>query len=451
MSSSVQGEKQTWFVFPAVRAVTALAPTMLAITDCPAELAAAKGAAARGYFTPLEDDVVRSWFARYLTARVALLEVIGELRGASGSDLRVFAVAYAAACLLVRAARFLVDDFAVHPVVRRKLDEPEPRHRIPRKQYAAISHALTHPRNAWHLRAAREEAAARAADLEALAASDESLRPVIDVLRRTGDSLDVHPLLYLRARVRLYQLTWRRRRESALQQAAFHVFEAFGRVIADLHNPFHRPRLRPRIRARVAALLRPGDVLVTRHDDAASNLFLPGYWPHASLYIGPASDREALGVFVSPDRAARWVEPMRVLEARKDGVRFRALDDTLAVDAVAVIRPRLEPAAIAEALTEAITHEGKLYNFDFDFFSSDRLVCTEVVYRGYDGAGAGAMRIELVQRAGRPTLSAEDLLDLAVLDRGFEAVAVYGAPGSRRRIVTEPAAREALAASYRGT
>jgi hypothetical protein len=197
---------------------------------------------------------------------------------------------------------------------------------------------------------------------------------------------------------------------------------------------------------RIAALLRPGDVLITRRERVLSNLFLPGYWPHASLYLGPAADRERLGIFVSPERAARWVEPLRVLEARKDGVRFRALEDTLAVDAVAVIRPKVGPAAIAEALTEAITHEGKAYNFDFDFFSSDRLVCTEVVYRAYDGAGGGAIEIALTQRAGRPTLSAEDLLDLAARDRGFEAVAVFGAPGCRPRIATGPAARAALAA-----
>jgi hypothetical protein len=418
---------------------------MLSSQVCPAERAAARRAAGRGYFTPLEDDLVRAWFARYLTARGALLEVIADLRNEAGDDLRVFAVAHAAACLAVGAARFLVDEFATDPVVRRKLDEAEPRHRIPRKQYTVIYRSLTSPLNAWRLWGARERARVLAADLDALAARDE-FAPVIDVLKRAAAALDVHPLNYARARLRYRRLSLRRRCTSALHRAAFRAAEAFGRVVADLRSPFHRPRLRRRVLRRIAALLRPGDVLITRRERVLSNLFLPGYWPHASLYLGPAADRERLGIFVSPERAARWVEPLRVLEARKDGVRFRALEDTLAVDAVAVIRPKVGPAAIAEALTEAITHEGKAYNFDFDFFSSDRLVCTEVVYRAYDGAGGGAIEIALTQRAGRPTLSAEDLLDLAARDRGFEAVAVFGAPGCRPRIATGPAARAALAA-----
>ncbi len=432
-------------VLGAARAVAALAPAVMAIQACPAEMAAARRAAGRGYFTPLEDDLVRAWFARYLTARAALLEVIADLRKEADDDLRVFAVAHAAACVVVGAARFLVDEFATDPVVRRKLDEAEPRHRIPRKQYTAVYRSLTSPLNAWRLWNARERARALAAELEALAAED-SLVPVIDVLKRAAGALDVHPLNYARARLRYRRLSLRRRCASALQRVAFRAAEIFGRIVADLRSPFHRPRLRRRVRRRIAAILRPGDVLITRRERVLSNLFLPGYWPHASLYLGPPGDRDRLGVFVSPERAARWVEPLCVLEARKDGVRFRALDDTLAVDAVAVIRPKLDPAAIAEALTEAITHEGKAYNFDFDFFSSDRLVCTEVVYRAYDGAGGGAIEIALIQRAGRPTLSAEDLLDLAAGDRGFEAVAVFGAPGCRRRIATGPAAREILAA-----
>jgi hypothetical protein len=432
-------------VVPAARAVAALAPAMLAIQDCPAEAEAARRAAARGWFTPHEDDVVRAWFARYLTARAALLEVIAELRRDAARDLRAFAVAHAAACLAVRAARYLVDEFAADPVVRRKLDEPEPRHRIPRKRCAAIHRSLTSPLNAWRLWNARERARLLDAELEALAA-DPELSPVVEVLRRARRSLDVHPLVYARARLRYRRLALRRRCVSALQRAAFRASEAAGRLVADLRSPFHRPRLRRRVRKRIEAMLRPGDVLVTRRKRVLSNLFLPGWWPHASLYLGPPAEVRGMGVFVSPERAARWVEPLRVLEARKDGVRFRALADTLGVDAVAVIRPLLGPEAIAEALTEAITHEGKAYNFDFDFFTSDRLVCTEVVYRAYDGAGGGAITISLTERAGRPTLSAEDLLDLAVAGRGFDVVAVCGGPGRRRRLLSGPDARAALAA-----
>ena len=98
-------------------------------------------------------------------------------------------------------------------------------------------------------------------------------------------------------------------------------------------------------------------------------------------------------------------------------------------------------------ISQAITHEGKLYNFDFDFFRADRLVCTEVVYRAFDGIGQ--MEFVLKQRAGRLTLSAEDLLDMAVDNRGFEPVAVFGAEGASQAVTTGSEAAEFLSASYR--
>ena len=72
-----------------------------------------------------------------------------------------------------------------------------------------------------------------------------------------------------------------------------------------------------------SALLQPGDVLITRHDHAFTNLFLPGYWPHAALYVGSEGDRERMGVSLDAERAARWRGDRRVLEALKDGVLFR--------------------------------------------------------------------------------------------------------------------------------
>ena len=247
---------------------------------------------------------------------------------------------------------------------------------------------------------------------------------------------------FVRARLSYRWHSVRRRRASAVGHAMFGVFELAGRVIADLRNPFHAKRVTPEIRGQLAAILQPGDVLISRHDDAMSNLFLPGYWIHASLHIGPASVRGSMNLSMDADRAARWLDPVRVLEARKDGVLFRALDDTLGVDAVAVLRPTLAPPHIAQALCRAVAHEGKLYDFEFDFFRSDRLVCTEVVYRAFDGIGP--LRFALRTRAGRPTLSAEDVVQMALDQRGFEPVAVFGPPGAMHGVVTGPGAAKIM-------
>ncbi len=437
----------------AARAVASLAPAVCGLEEGAVELDDVRRAAQRGWFTPAEDERLRAWFARYLTARAGLLETIGGLaplatgaREDAGDQarLRSFVVAYTAACLLVRAGRYLVSTVGASPVVQRKLNEAEPRFRMPRKQYTRVRRSLTSPLNAWRLRQATRFADANRPEMERLAA-DADLAVVLAHLRAAEPAIRVGAGEYVRARLRFRLHSFRWRRSSLAEQATFAIFAVFGSAIADL-RPRRTPRVNERVLRDLSSLLAPGDVIITRRDYAASNLFLPGYWPHASLHLGPPSVRHEMGIAVSDGVAQRWTGPVRVLEARKDGVLLRALDDTLSVDAVAVIRPRLAPADLARALSAALRHEGKLYNFDFDFFRADRLVCTQLVHRAFDGIGG--LQFDLVRRAGRLTLSAEDLLDMALRYRGFEPVAVFGAAGCRRRLVTGSAAREALAASY---
>jgi len=84
---------------------------------------------------------------------------------------------------------------------------------------------------------------------------------------------------------------------------------------------------------------------------------------------------------------------------------------------------------------------------DFDFFSSDRIVCTEVVYRAYDGLED--IRFQLNERAGRKTLSAEDLLDFALDTEAFTPVAIFGVKGCEDAVMYGGGVNEALIASYR--
>jgi hypothetical protein len=408
----------------------------------------------QGHFAPEADDRLQSWFARYLNTRGGLHETIDDLRPLAMPEAgrieerdrcRAFLLAYAATCLLVRAARNLVDEVATHSITQRKLNEGSVRHRIPRKQYTQIYRSLTHPRNAWRINEAMHYADTHRAELESLA-DDPELAPALAWLGDSEDALRIGVKRYLKARLRFRWHSWRRRRASAMQQAMFALFETGGRLVADVKYWGRGHEVDDRVIARLSELLEPGDVLVTRHHHALTNLFLPGFWPHAALHVGLDSDREQLGLLLSDQLKGVWSGSKRVLEAKKDGVLFRDLSETLAVDAVTVIRPTLEKADLAEALHRAVQHEGKLYNFDFDFFTEDRLVCTEVAYRAFDGLGP--IKFELQDRLGRLTFSAEDLLSVALDGRGFTPVAIFGAPGCERELVTGSRAGELLANSF---
>ncbi len=440
------------------QALASLAPSVATLTDR-GDLPDLREPVARGYFRPSEEGPLLDWFARFLTVRAGLWDVIATLAAPFDHDLdriekplhwRAFVVAYSAACLASRLDRFLVETVATESVVQRKLNEGNARRRVPSKQFTATFKSLAHPSNALLMREAKAFARRHARRLRRLR-RDDVVGNLAQDLPQLERSLDPSKRGFIRRLLGYREHSLRRRAVSASQQTLFAAFESVGRFVADLRDTRLAKRVDPEIQARLADMLQPGDVLVTRHDLAASNLFLPGYWPHAALYVGTEAERMDLGVEVDDARSARWCEPNRVLEARADGVRFRPLADTLAVDAVAVIRPRVPRRAIAHALSRAARHEGKLYNFDFDFFRADRLVCTEVVYRAYDGVAG--IELPLSERAGRPALSAEDLLD-AALDGGpegpvFEPVAIFGAPSCPRDLITGPETEHALAASYR--
>jgi uncharacterized protein YycO len=170
-----------------------------------------------------------------------------------------------------------------------------------------------------------------------------------------------------------------------------------------------------------------------------SNLFLPGFWPHVAFYIGSKEQREGLGIFDDVP------EGVNVVEAKKDGVHLRALTETLAVDAFTILRSKLSAEKVVEAVKCAMSHTGKRYDFVFDFSQSDRLACTEVVYRSYQAAaGVG---FELEEHAGRLCLTAEALMNQGIKLGVFEPVAIYGVDGIKVHEGAE--AKRRLADSYK--
>ena len=436
-------------------AVTALGAAVPGI-DTPERLhELLRPAVERGHFRPSEEEQLRTWFARFLTVRQGLWEVMEEAAGAldrnveritSRDHWEEFLVAYAAACWVVRLDRLLVEDVATDRLVQRKLNEAGPKYRIPRKQFTAVFKSLADPANAVRMEEAMNTALAGAAAFETFSI-DEPFGKLAQQLPDLEKALDRSLSRYLSLLFRYRLHSFRRRSASANRQTSLSFLEASGRAVAELRDHWARRRIDQKVRRDLAGILLPGDVLITRQERAFSNLFLPGYWPHAALYIGLASDRARLGVEIEAARAERWTGEKCVLEALKDGVRFRPLSETLAIDAVTILRPKLEDEQIALAISRAIQHEGKLYNFDFDFFHSERLVCTEVVYRAYDGVGD--LEIPLTTRAGRPTLAAEDLLDLALAGRGFDPVAIFGAISCpKRTVIQDDRVPKLLAASY---
>jgi hypothetical protein len=182
--------------------------------------------------------------------------------------------------------------------------------------------------------------------------------------------------------------------------------------------------------------LEPGDILLCRSEWYLSNIGLPGFWPHAALYIGTAEDRRRY--FDDPDTRSwladrgvgdletllrnsygpAWTNStalsegreIRVIEAISEGVSFTPLEHTAGCDSLAVLRPRLARRDKAAAILRAFQFTGRPYDFNFDFRTDSALVCTELVCKAYEpGAGKNGLRFPLVQVLGRPVTPANEI------------------------------------------
>jgi len=391
---------------------------------------------ARGEFRPAEDEAIGFWFARFLSIRESLWSVIEDVqveldKPSDRQDaLRFFLLGYAAACVLVRMDRLLLFTVARDSVVQRKLNEAFPEYRIPRKQYTKIFSAFVDENNVLALRDAMNYCRRHRTELLTLA-TDPTVGFIARQLTDLESSLDASKRNYFKGAWRYVSHKWRRRGVVSAENVMASIMEGVGRVASEIVERKNK-RVTDKVLSSIAGFLQPGDVIITRHAKALTNLFMPGFWPHAAFYVGKRDQRATNNC---------------VLEARKDGVLFRPLHDTLSVDAFVVLRPNLDTEMIEQAIERAFMHEGKMYNFDFDFFNSDRVVCTELVYRSYDGLED--LQIPLSERAGRKILSAENLLDFALDSNTFTPVAIFGVEGCRDAVMFGDTVRDALVASYR--
>ncbi|MCW1913322.1 YiiX/YebB-like N1pC/P60 family cysteine hydrolase [Luteolibacter sp. GHJ8] len=406
-------------------------------------------AALRGYIAPDEDEEIKLRYTQYLSVRTALLSLLGTMEPASGrnaaewrSGLPRFSAAFAAACLLLRGALGLVDQAKGSRLLRKKLDEADSLRGIPRKTFTAIYRSCTDTSRLHRFRDAADFYYAHRREIHATApagilAALTDCEPWIDACR-SGIS---------RRRLGYRWFSFRRRHHSAWKKSIFGFFELSGRAIADLRQPGVKAsgaakRVSIPLRERALALARPGDIFVTRHDDALSNLFLPGHWPHAALYLGSPEQRRQLGLVLPPPLERRLAGEVCFLEAKKDGVLLRPPDDTLAVDAFVILRSPLGPPDLATVLTRAMDHAGKPFDFSFDFRRAERLACTELVYRAYHHCGP--VVFSLIEVSARPCLPAEELISQS-LAQGFRVVAACGVGNDE--IISGPRAELLLHAS----
>jgi len=185
--------------------------------------------------------------------------------------------------------------------------------------------------------------------------------------------------------------------------------EAIGLWVAGTRYYRTTPTITVERLAEVAAVARPGDILLYRKNFHVCSAIVPGFWAHFAVWTGSPQDLVELGVAddprVAPHLAAYGIPdqgyPRRLVEAIEHGVLMSAPEHTFMGDYVAVLRPRLSRHERAEAVARAFSHVGKQYDFDFDFLTTERVVCSELIFQAY----GDMIELPMWRVLGKPVLA----------------------------------------------
>jgi hypothetical protein len=180
--------------------------------------------------------------------------------------------------------------------------------------------------------------------------------------------------------------------------------------------------------------LEPGDIILERRNWYLSNIGLPGFWPHAALYVGSQAQvlsqlgentevkaaLGSLGEYLGRRHPKAWASltqrdhsghELCVVEAISEGVCSASIEHSCAADYVAVLRPRFSALDKARAIDRALGYWGRPYDFNFDFATDDQVVCSELVMKAYEGgADAPGLEVPYVELVGRRAVPPTELV-----------------------------------------
>ncbi|GAB5560158.1 MAG: hypothetical protein SynsKO_18050 [Synoicihabitans sp.] len=391
----------------------------------------------RSYYRPEDDDEMRRMFVTYLSLRSALIrmawhyERFDQVRESS-PRLRAQLLHYTAAALLYDYSARFVLAFEDSEQAQRKLNEGEPRWGLDAGIYDRIRTNLANLSHRQWLVREWDFYRNNLSLWSEVGLGPDDPNPYAKFHAVIGDA--GARTAELGERILPYKVAtaWSELRR-VFGGGYYRASAAISTLVGDakIRAPRDgRSLITPELVEELRPMLQPGDVLIERRNWYLSNAFLPGYWPHAALYVGSPQDLVDLGLGNDPGVAA-WEAlgspvdeagyAMRVIEAVSEGVIFTSLEHSVGeADAVVVLRPRVTQAQRRSAIARAFSHAGKPYDFDFDFFSSDRLVCTELVYRAY----GDMVELPLVEIMGRKTLPAINIVEAWAKGEDWDFVAM---------------------------
>lgn len=180
----------------------------------------------------------------------------------------------------------------------------------------------------------------------------------------------------------------------------------------------------PEITTSVSGQLRAGDILLEKTPFRLTDKFIPGHWGHAAIWVGTEAELRELGIWeheVVKPYHQQIQQNHLVIEALRPGVEMNLLQDFLNVDDLAVLRKTtLTDTELAERIILALRQVGKEYDFNFNVETTDKIVCSELIYVVYTG-----IKWPTEKALGRFTISPDNVASKAFNNGPLQLILLF--------------------------
>ncbi|MFT6604689.1 MAG: hypothetical protein ACJARO_002213, partial [Bacteriovoracaceae bacterium] len=161
--------------------------------------------------------------------------------------------------------------------------------------------------------------------------------------------------------------------------------------------------------------LRPLDMIFEKTPFALTDTFIPGNFGHAAIYIGSKTQLIKIGMWNHP-KVIPYHETLNkghvIVEALRPGVRTASIKEWMNIDEVLVLRhPQIlnDKDEVYRMYSRIMDQIGKKYDFNFDVTTTDKVVCSELIYHAY-----GKINWPTKYIMGRATISPDDVAQVVL-------------------------------------
>ena len=191
------------------------------------------------------------------------------------------------------------------------------------------------------------------------------------------------------------------------------------------------------IRNLITSKLQPMDIIAEKTGFALTDKMIPGHFGHIAIWLGTEQQLKDISIWNTiPKQIQQKIRKgYSVLESARNGTHLLKLDKFINVDELAIARIKtFNTLSLNEKdllYKHALAQLGKKYDFNFDVETSDKLVCSELLYQVF-----GSIYWPTDRFLKRATISPDNVLSLALF-QNTPIDLIYYVEGKSKRVFCE--------------